>query len=153
MFSITHITEFSYSSKSIHLSAPFCWRPSPCASLTSRPGCADIVAQNIRTARAARACRLSVLSLAVLIFYASWSLSRGSMLGYRRTQSFFMSRTWICRYLPHTSTRDTPLCKLFSYPGGNILCFCHRFLLSTCLHLRISHVPDMDMWLSATDFG
>ena len=153
MFSITHITEFSYSSKSIHLSAPFCWRPSPCASLTSRPGCADIVAQNIRTARAARACRLSVLSLAVLIFYASWSLSRGGMLGYRRDLSFFMSQTWICGYLPQTSARDCSLCKLFSCPAGYILRFCHRFQLSTCLHLHISHVPGMDMWLFATNFG
>ncbi len=138
MFSITHITEFSYCPENsacwrvCRMLLRGCWRASQDASLTSRPGCADIVAQNIRTARAARACRLSVLSLAVLIFYASWSLSRGSMLGYRRTQS---------------------LCKLFSCPGGNILCFCHRFQLSTYLQLPIFHVPDIDMWLFATYFG
>ncbi len=141
MFSITHITEFSYCPKRSSLAPAY------------RPGCADIVAQNIRTARAARACRLSVLSLAVLIFYASWSLSRGSMLGYRRTQSLCMSRTWICGYLPHTSARDAPLCKLFSCPGGNILHFCHRFQLSPRLQLPIFHVPDMDMWPFATYFS
>ena len=46
-----------------------------------------------------------------------------------------MSRTRICSYLPHSSARDTPLCKLFSCPGGHNLLFCHRFLPSTCLFL------------------
>ncbi len=52
-----------------------------------------------------------------------------------------MSRTWICGHLPHTSARDSPLCKPFTCQSATSLPPCHKSWPSS---IPISQAPLTD---------